>query len=174
VDVAANPTGTTLVISEGHERAYIQRRDPRTGTLIATSAAFDGVTKPHIGGIIDGGVWISEATGNQGYIQRLSARTFKPTTANDGEPLRIDTSNGIHAQVFDRILWVTQIAGGPKRNYCGDPVTGRSRAPLPFPPATIQTALLAISTTSIFYLPAYSSRTPKELLRAPIDPRCRQ
>jgi hypothetical protein len=174
VDVAANPTGTILVISEGHERAYLQRRNPRSGALIAASAAFDGVTKPYIGGIIDGGVWLSESTGNMGYVQRLSARTLKATTPNSGEPLRIATTNGVEARVFDQILWVTQIGGGPKRNYCGDPVTGRSRAPLPFPPVRVGTELLAVSTTSIYYLAYYFRPKGAELVRAPINQRCHQ
>lgn len=63
IDVAADAAGRVLIDSEGQQLAHVQRRDPATGRLIAQSPIYQGVSKPYIGGIFDGGVWISEAGG---------------------------------------------------------------------------------------------------------------
>lgn len=169
VQVASDPDGTTLLVSRGNGggRGYVERRDPRTGALLATSRRFDGVTEPSIGGIIDGGVWLSEPTGMIGYIERVDVNTLRPTPPR--EPIG-ETSNGIRAQVIDGILWVTQGGlGGAKDNYCGDPVTGRKRAPLP---RALERAgdFLTADANNIYYL---GGPAQHDLIRAPIDPRCR-
>lgn len=46
---ASDPAGRVLLVSEGGEVSRIQRRDPHTGRLIASSGAFTGVEPPAIG-----------------------------------------------------------------------------------------------------------------------------
>jgi len=177
IDVAADPAGRVLIVSEGHERARVQRRDSVTGALIAQSPVFEGVTKPYIGGISAGGVWISEGGGMMGAVERLGLVTLRPTALpgaqpHPGEsgPPRIDGTNGIAARLIAGVLWVTQPLGGARRNYCGDPVSGQRRATLELPP---QGSLLAVDPTSIYYITGASSPVRAELVRAPLNPRCR-
>jgi hypothetical protein len=167
-----------LLVSEGGERAHVQRRNPHTGALIASSGEFEGVTSPHIGGIIDGGAWISESGGNGGYAQRLAIDTLKPTSIATYQPatlgpLAIFGSNAIAAWVIDGIVWVTKPpggVGGPRRDYCADPVTGRERASVGLPRYG---SLLTADPGSIYYVPDANLPKNQELVRAPIDPRCR-
>lgn len=177
VDVAADRSGRVLLDSEGHEFGRVQLRDPHTGALIASSGTFEGVTKPYIGGIADGGAWISQSGGMMGAVERLSLVTLRPTRfpgaqPHPGEsgPPRIDGTNGISARLIAGVLWVTQQAGGAQRNYCGDPSTGRARAPLPLGQ---EGQFLTADDSSIYYIPDASNPTRAELARAPIDPRCR-
>jgi hypothetical protein len=178
VDVAADPPGRVLLDSEGHELAHVQHRDPRTGALIASSGTFEGVTKPFVGGIADGAVWISEAGGMMGAVERLSLLTLRPTgfpgaPPHPGEsgPPRIDGANGITARLIAGILWVTQPAGGTQRNYCGAPSTGRPLAPLPLGE---EGQLLAADASSIYYVPDASNPTHAALAQAQIDSHCRR
>lgn len=134
------------------------------------------MTKPYIGGIFDGGVWISESGGMMGYVQRLALDTLKPTSFAGAQPHpgitappSIFGTNGISARVLDGILWVTQLAGGPHHNYCGDPLTGRSQAPLAIGQ---QALLLAVDAGSVYYVPDPSRPRAQELARAAIDSRC--
>jgi len=176
IDVAADPSGRVLLVSEGQELARLQRRDPHTGALIASSPIFEGVTKPYLGGIIDGGAWISEATGMMGYAERVHvddlATARYPSiswAAKGGVSPLVNATNGIRAVVRDGILWVTQVAGGPQRNYCGNPVSGQPRAALGLP---AQSWLLAVAPTSFYYVNGGATGTLGELVRAPIPPAC--
>lgn len=168
IQVAADPAGRILLASVGSVHpTRIERLDPRTGALRATSASFWSVTKPVIGGISDGGAWVSDATGMAGGFFRLDVDTLKMKTTRTGRPA-VMPSNGIRAQVIDGILWVTQPAGGSALNYCGDPVSGRPRAALPLSGDSL---FLTADTTSLYYEPVDTSRA--ELARAPINPGCR-
>jgi hypothetical protein len=176
IDVAANSAGRVLVVSEGHELARVQRRDPHTGRLIAQSPIYQGVTAPYIGGVFDNSVWISQAGGMMGSVQRLALGTLKPTRFAGAQPgpgapapPMIFGTNGIGARVLDGILWVTQLAGGRQRNYCGDPLTGRSLAPLAL---GAQALLLTVDTSGVYYIVDVSNQTGQELARAPINRRC--
>jgi Protein of unknown function (DUF4232) len=166
MQIAADPAGRTLLASVGSEHpTRIERLDPNTGATLAESGSFWSVTKPLIGGISNGGAWVSDATGMAGSFFRLDVNTLK-ITHTQGPAVMIAT-NGIRAQVIDGILWVTQPAGGSPRNYCGDPVTGSRRAPLPLSGDSL---FLTADTTSFYYEPLETS--PAEIVRAPIDPRC--
>jgi hypothetical protein len=176
VDVAADCSGRMLLDSEGHELADVQRRDPHTGALIASSGRFEGVTKPYIGGISSGGVWISAAGGMMGGVERLSLATLRPAPipaiqhqAGVSGPPVIEGTNAITAPLIAGVLFITQAAGGPQRNYCADPSTGRALAPLP---ARQDAELLAADNSSIYYIPDLNLARA-ELARAPMDPRCR-
>jgi hypothetical protein len=66
-------------------------------------------------------------------------------------------------------LWVSQPAGGPQRNYCGDPRTGRPRAPIELQRWGL---FLTADATTVYYVP--DANAPREqLAREPVDPRCR-
>jgi len=177
IGVAADPLGRLLLVSEGQGLARLQRRDPHTGALLASSPIFAGVTKPYIGGIFDGEAWISEAGGMMGYAERvhvddLAAARYPSisSAARGGVSPLLNATNGIRVVVSDGILWVTQVAGGPQRNYCGNPVSGQPRAALGLP---AQSWLLAVGPTDFYYINGGATGTLGELVRAPIDPRCR-
>jgi hypothetical protein len=171
--VASDPSGRVLLASAGNGDGlgFVQRRDPLTGALIASSGEFEGVTEPALGGVIDGGVWFSESTGMQGYVGRLELTTLQPTRT---QTPKIAT-NGISADVIDGILWISQGAGGRQRNYCGDPVSGRSRASFA---NSLLSQEIEFQTADAHYV--YLSETPVGndshavlLIRQPISPRCR-
>jgi hypothetical protein len=176
IEVTSNAKGSVLIDSEGHESARIQSRDPHTGALLAQSPVFVGVTKPYLGGVFDGGLWISEAGGMMGFVQRLSITTLKPTAfagakPNPGlqAPPEILGTNGVQARVIDNILWVTQSYGGPTRNYCGTPLTGSTVAPIKLGNVY---RLLAVDGSDIYYVPNASRQTDQQLDRMKINPRC--
>ena len=174
--VAASPSGQVLLVSEGGERSEVQRRDPRTGALLATSGLFEGAAAPYIGGVVDGGAWISQSGGMMGSVERLDIKTLRITgftgaPANPGitGPPQIFGTNGIEAQLIDGILWVSQPAGGPQRNYCGDPRTAVSRAPIKLPAWGM---FLTADANAVYYVADGSARR-EQLDREPLDPRCR-
>jgi hypothetical protein len=176
VDVTSNAQGTVLIDSEGHESARVQRRDPHTGGLLAQSPVYLGVTKPYLGGVFRGGVWISQAGGMMGFVRRLSVTTLKPTAfagaqANPGmtAPPEMFGTNAVQARLIDSILWLTQPYGGTSSNYCGSPLTGRPAASLKLGNSY---SLLAAGGGYIYYVPSVARQTGQQLDRVSISPRC--
>jgi hypothetical protein len=177
IDVASNRSGSVLIDSEGQAISRVQRRSPQTGVLLAQSPKYEGVIRPFLGGVIDGAIWLSEATGMMGYVQRISLTTLKPTRLigtppHPGAQLNgIEGTNGITARVMNNILWVTQTAGGATVNYCGNPKTGKPSASLKLPDAATGN-LLTASPTDIYYLSNMAGGPREQLNRRPIHPHC--
>ena len=144
--VAANGNGTILVVSEANDGGIgsVQRRDPVTGALLASHPMF-GVTAPALDGIIDASVWVSEPTGMLGYVERFRSATMAPDPGSN-----VSGTNGIRAAVADDVVWVTDYAGGARRNYCANPVAGRRLATIPLPDLD-QDRLLAVSGRYLYY-----------------------
>ncbi len=169
--VIAVPGGRMLIVSAGNGagRGWLQERNAADGAFERTSPSYEGVTMPRLGGVDDGRLWISEATGMMGYAQAVSLRTLR--ALRTPAVLRLMT-NGVTTLVADGILFVTQTAGGASRNYCGDPLSGAARATLPV--AEQQGGLLAVLRHSIAYVgpPAEGGETVS-LDIAPIPAACR-
>ena len=129
VSLESGEHGRLLLISEGDfsGHARIERRDPYTGALDATSSPFLGATLPRLGGTAGVGLWLTESTGMQGYVEQLDVEVLKPLHPH----VPVFDTNGVRAQVIDGILWISQPDGGPSRNYCADPVGGRARVVIP-------------------------------------------
>ncbi|MGC9222094.1 MAG: hypothetical protein ACP5H2_12245 [Solirubrobacteraceae bacterium] len=162
VDVASDSNGFVLVDSEGRETAFVQRRDPVNGTLLKQSAPIQSIARPYIGGVYKDSLWISNSGGHAGYVERFSLTTLKPTAFAGSQPHpgvmmppAILGGGGITAEVIDGTLWVTQTDGGTHANYCGNPLTGVSRAPLKLDG---QADLLTVGSGRIYYLPVASVR----------------
>lgn len=166
-EVATGRGGQSLLVSEdnGSGLSHVQRRDPRTGALLASSARILGAFHPILGGTIANRLWLSEATGLQGYVQQLNVGTLRPTHATLPPPV---TTNGVRASVNDGILWITQNGGRPEVNYCADPVTGRSRAQLPA--AAGRGQVVAEDATRIYYV---TESSPGALMSLKIPRECR-
>jgi hypothetical protein len=154
-DLSANAAGTVLTVGEADSSGggAVQRRDPGTGAILA-SRPMTGVTAPIVEGPIGSAVWVSEATGMMGYVQRLDAGTLAPA-AGACAAGRITAScvpgtNAITARLAGRVLWVTQPAGGNARNYCARPSDGRVLAPVSLPQPA-QDEVLAATPRWIFY-----------------------
>ena len=154
-DLSADATGTVLVVGEADSggRGAVQRRDPVTGALLA-SFPMIGVAAPAVAGPIGSVVWVSEATGMMGYVQRLDAATMTDEGSacqEGGTPSTcVEGTNDVTARLAGGLLWVTQVAGGKARNYCADPFTGRTIAPMELPQPA-QDQVLAITPHQIFY-----------------------
>jgi hypothetical protein len=157
-EVAADSSGRVLLVSVGAARAHVERRDPVTGALLLTSAEFDGASKPALGAIVDGGAWISQAGGMMGFVQRLDLGTLRPTTSP------FSGTNAIGVRLIDGRLWITQPFGGPERNFCADPRTGRPRARLTYP---ISSEFLAADRSRVYFAPHMSQRTSLDQIRIP-------
>ena len=59
IGVASDNTGDVLVDGEGRETAFVQRRNPRDGTLLKQSASIQSISRPYVGGIDKNSVWVS-------------------------------------------------------------------------------------------------------------------
>jgi hypothetical protein len=145
-EVAASPDGGTLIVSEADAGiGAIQRRDPVTGALLASYPML-GTFAPLIDdGVSGDGIWVREPTGMMGYIERFQTATVTPQAAT-----RVEGTNGIAASVWDGVLWVSNEAGGPARNYCADPATGRRLATLPLPNLA-QDDLMTVHAGIVYY-----------------------
>jgi hypothetical protein len=175
-DLSANAAGTVLLmgVADGAGRGAVQRRDAATGAILA-SYRVSGVAAPAVAGPVGSAVWISEATGMMGYIQRLDVAL---TTADGSacEEGRISSTcvpgtNDITARVADGLLWITQDAGGNARNYCADPVSGRMLAPISLAQPA-QDIVLAIGPQQVFYT-APGPKASQYLRQEPIPSACR-
>jgi hypothetical protein len=90
-----------------------------------------------------------------GYVERVDLAqlasasfpscSFDLRTASD---ICVLGSNDLRARVVDGLLWVSQEAGGPTRNYCANALTGQPLAPIPLP-STLD-ALLAVGPRVIY------------------------
>lgn len=145
-DVAASPDGGTLIVSEAGDggAGTVQRRDPATGALLA-SHSMTGVLAPVIGGVSGADAWIAEPTGMMGYVERFRTAAMTPDEAT-----QVEGTNGIRVRIWNGVLWVTNPVGGPARNYCADPGTGRRLATLSLPDMNEDT-LLAVGGKDLYY-----------------------
>jgi hypothetical protein len=173
--VAANPSGTVLLDSEGEEISRVQRRNPSTGALIAQSPPLVAVSPPSIDGIFGPWVWVSQAGGMMGDVNRLDLRTLSgsPFARADNAPTGPEVwgTNAIRAQVVGSVLWVAQVAGGQQRNYCGSPITGRSGwAPRPL---SFDGQFLAATAKNFYYDNGDGSPYDVKVIRAAITASCR-
>ncbi len=166
-DVAASPDGRTLIVSEanGDGAGTVQRRDPATGALLA-SHPVTGVFTPAIGGVSGAAAWIAEPTGMMGYVERFQTAAMTPDQAT-----QVEGDNGIRARVWNGVLWVTNPVGGPARNYCADPGSGRRRAALPFPSMSRDT-LLAVGGRDLYYSQAADAGDGSRIATVPIPAAC--
>ncbi len=132
--VAASADGSVLVVStRGRSGSSMQRRDPRTGALLAAHpAAGDAV----IDGVAGSGVWVS--TGGSSRAERYAAATMTPAAT-------LPVSGSV--QVAEGRLWVT---GGRARDYCADASSGRRLAALPGP-GPRRARLLAVAGRVLYY-----------------------
>jgi hypothetical protein len=113
-EVTSTATGGQILVSEANDGfGAIELRDAATGALLdSTTPAVLGVNAPILSQVFDGGVWLSQATGMMGYIERLDASTLSPTPMNLPFPFG-DSTNGITAEVFAGVLYVGRTPGDP-------------------------------------------------------------
>jgi hypothetical protein len=176
VQVASGPGGRTLLVSVGNDSGvgYIQRRDPHSGALLASSAKLLGVAGPGLGGAAGDVIWINESGGMISHAERLDLATLRRigVTVPPGA-----SSNGFEAQTIGGILWVSESEGGASRNYCGNAFTGRSL--LAMPRSEQAGRFLAADGTSIYYLGLSAlvkgtDHVRTDLMTATIGTRCRR
>jgi hypothetical protein len=169
-DMSSSATGQQILVSEANDGiGAIELRSATTGALVdSTSPADLGVFAPTLSQVVDGGVWLSQATGMMGHIERLDASTLSPTPISLPSAAG-DATNDITAEVLAGVLYVQQLGGGPDLNYCGDPTTGQIRAPLELPS---DATLLTASATYLYYIPDSGSPKGQELARRAINPLC--
>lgn len=175
-DVASNATGTVLVVGEATDLGVgsIERRDPVTGALIATSPPVIGVAAPRVGGVVDGQVWVSEGTGMMGYVRRYDLTPLAPAgrACSQGRSSSscVGGTNAIRASVADGLVWITQAAGGPTRQVCLDPTTRRVLSSLPL---AGNDAIVGIGIHHLYVLePTAPTVTGQTVTQVPIPHAC--
>lgn len=164
--VSASPDGTVLVVAETRDGiGTVQRRDPVTGALLASSAV-NGVVTPAITTVNDDGVWLAIPTGMMGYVERLATASLSPVPSTE-----VGGTNAIRVRFADGAIWVTNPVGGATRNYCADPTTGRVRAPLPLPYLN-QDQVLAVGPRVLYYAAFNSSAGGWRIATVPVPAAC--
>jgi hypothetical protein len=164
--VAASLDGTVLIDAEANNGiGTVQRRDPVTGALLASSAV-NGVVTPSIAEVTDSGVWLAAPTGMMGYVERVGTESLSPVSSTE-----VGGTNAIKVRFADRALWITNPVGGATRNYCADPTTGRVRAPLPLPNLG-QDQLLAVGPRVLYYAAFSSSANGWRIATVPVPAGC--
>jgi hypothetical protein len=160
-DVAASPDGSVLIVTQQGPASAVQRRDPRTGGLLAA----DPIAGASVDGFTGSSVWVSAVTGPSARAQRLSLRSMRPVkTRPPAGPA------GLHVQVTHGLLWVAD-ATGPDRDYCADAGTGRTLAALP--PVGVHGELLAVGDGVLYYAEPASHGTGTRIAPVPIPGGCR-
>jgi hypothetical protein len=155
-NVAASPNGSVLIVSSGPAGA-VQRRDPRTGALLAASPAGAAV----VDGFTGSGVWVTTSAGPSARAEQLSLRSMKPVgtrSVSGPADLRVEVAHGL--------LWVT---GGPDRGYCADAQTGRPLAALPLPG---HDKLLAVGDGVLYYAEPGPHGTGTRIAPVPVPRGC--
>lgn len=171
-DLATNDAGSILLVGEANEEGlgHIQRRNPMTGQLIATSSQIGGVVNPFLTSVTGGDFWISEATGMMGYVRLYHLTDLSPIGSACETGARTETcvvgTNGIAARVRDGVLFVTQVDGGPAHNFCAEP-DGHFLGTLPIPTTD---SLLAIGQKVLFLLGPLAGRTQVETVTEVVIP----
>jgi hypothetical protein len=167
-DVAASPDGRTLIVTAAREGVgLIQRRDPRTGALLASSSAMLGVAAPVIGDVTQAGTWVAEPTGMMGYVERFQTASLRPQAATF-----VEGNNSIRVSAWDGRLWVSAQAGGGARNYCADLATGRKLASLPASAWGQEGVLLAVGGRDFYYSYSTDAGVEFRVGAAPVPTAC--
>ncbi len=162
--VAASADGSVLAVTE-RERSgagSVQRRDPRTGALLAAHpAAGDAV----IVGFAGSGVWVTAgpaAGGGPVRAQRYSAATMTPAPA----AVTLPASGSV--RVAGGRLWVT---GAGPRDYCADASSGRRLAALPAA-GPRRARLLAVAGRVLYYAEPAARGTGVGIVPVPVPAGC--
>jgi DNA-binding beta-propeller fold protein YncE len=162
-NVAASPDGSVLIVTEQGPAGAVQRRDPRTGALLAAD--------PIAGAVVDGfagsSVWVTEVTGASARAQRLSLRSMRPVTTRP-----VSGPAGLRVQLAHGELWVANAAaGGQPRDYCADAATGRAIAALPAK-GPGHGGLLAVGDGVLYYTEPAPHGTGTRIVPVPIPGGC--
>jgi hypothetical protein len=166
--MAGSSSGSFLIVSvaDSGGRGSMQRRDPVSGTLLASHPT-EGVTAATIGGIIGSGVWAAQPTGMQGFIQRYSTRTLAPVSGT-----AVEGSNGVGVVVADGLAWVLRAGPGEDASYCASPVTGKKLAAIALPhPA--RDDVVGIWDQEVYYAAPASQDQGFYLKRVSVPAACR-
>jgi hypothetical protein len=137
--LATDTAENTLVVSEAESGglARIQRRDPVSGKLLASTPPLDTVGGLGVGGVIGGKVWTAYATGMRGAVERFSLHSMKPPDCALGTTdTCVQGLNSISALVSHGLLWVSGAElspDGPLTDYCANPISGKAQASFSLP-----------------------------------------
>jgi hypothetical protein len=140
-NLATDPGGHALVVSESTVDgiARIERRDPLTGRLLASTPPLVTVGGMRLGGVYGDGVWTAHAGGMRGAVERFDLMTMNPPRCAPvgNTDTCVQGSNGISVLVSYGLLWVfgAELAPGwPLNDYCANPTTGHALASLSIRP----------------------------------------
>jgi hypothetical protein len=169
-DVAASPDGSVLMVlsvsARGRLAGSVQRRNPRSGALLAArpsggAVAIDGFAGSGAGS----GVWVTRTAAASAYAERYSAATLAPAAT-------VPVARDAGVRVAGGKLWVTDDkAGGPARDYCADVSSGRRLAALPITDPR-RGQLLAAGRRVLYYAEPAPPRTGWRIAPVPVPADC--
>jgi hypothetical protein len=160
-----------VAIANRGGQGQIEIRSDTNANLIGTSAALNGVYAPRTAAVGQN-IWISEATGNMGYVSRYHLSGLIPTVAGcpsslvTESPTCILGSNGLQVDASHQLIFLSQVAGGGAHNACLDPSNGNIVAQLPLAPSD---QLLTVGDSHLFVMTQTSRENVIEL---PIPSAC--
>jgi hypothetical protein len=153
--LATDPEGHALVVSASTADgiARIERRDPLTGRLLASTPPLVTVDGFRLGGVYGDGVWTASPGGMLGAVERFDLMTMNPPRcASVGNTdACVQGSNGISVLVSHGLLWVfgaEQAPGGPLNDYCANPTTGHVLAAVSIQPN--EDSLIAVGSHLLY------------------------
>jgi hypothetical protein len=156
--VAASPDGSVLVVSElDRSGSTVQRRDPRTGALLAAHPVAGPVV---IDGVAGSGVWVTVPDGASARAERYATGTMTPDAS-------VPVGGG-DIRLAGGLLWVT---GGPGQDYCAAPSSGRRLATLPGadPP---RARLVAVAGRVLYYAEPAAAGSGARIAPVPVPAGC--
>lgn len=154
-----------VAIANAGGQGRIEIRSDTNANLMGTSAPLNGVYAPRTAAVGQN-IWISEATGNMGYVSRYRLNGLTPTVAGcpsslvTNSPTCILGSNGLGVNASHQLIFLSQVAGGGARNACLNPNNGNIVAKLPLAPSD---QLLAIGDSHLFVATQTSTENVIEL-----------
>lgn len=173
-EVTANSAGTEMVVSEAGSSGAgrIERRNPATGSVIATRPA-SGVTAAKLGGIAGETLWVAEPSGTMGMVEALGVANLSAAPL-----VKLAATNAGGAWVKGGAVYVTQITGifhanqverGPGKNYCANATNGSFAAALPMP---LSGQVLAVGAGHFYYATAATTGNRQDVHQALIPKAC--
>ena len=161
-NVAASADGSVLIVTEQGSAGAVQRRDPRTGVLLAAGPVPGAAgAAAVVDGFTGSGVWVTAATGTSAHAVQLSLRSMRAV-----ETRQVFGPADLRVQLAHGLLWV---AAEPDRGYCADAGTGRALAALPRPR---HGELLAVGDGVLYYAEPGPHGTGTRIAPVPIHGGC--
>jgi hypothetical protein len=126
-------------------RMTLSRADPATGAIVASNTFSPGLVGPPV--YAAGWLWVTD---DPASVSDLLLLRLDPSTLMVTGELSVGSDPTGNVGTGGHIAFAGGATGGPARNYCADPATGRRLATLPLPNLA-QDYLMTVHAGTIYY-----------------------